>query len=206
MAMGVNGSTLRVSRNAARRASMLSTSRRDSRFHRFTVKNDVAPGIHMLVGHGGNIGVSTGSDGVFLIDDQFAPLSEGIRAAVAAISDAPLRFLLNTHWHGDHTGGNENFAGLGAVIVAHDNVRRRMSTEQLMAALDRSVPASPQAALPVVTFGADVTFHWNGDAIHAIKDSEPHDRNQAAGRPAVGSFPIFIGQPRTEFHSVPVAP
>jgi glyoxylase-like metal-dependent hydrolase (beta-lactamase superfamily II) len=135
---------------------------------------DVAPGIAMLIGQGGNIGVSSGPDGVFLIDDQFAPLSAKIRAAVARISDVPLRFLLNTHWHGDHTGGNENFAGLGAVIVAHDNVRRRMSTDQFVAAFQRAVPASPKAALPVVTFGADLTFHLNGDEIHAVHVANAH--------------------------------
>ena len=86
-----------------------------------TVK--VADGIYMLQGAGGNIGVSAGEDGVFLIDDQYAPLTEKIRAAVAAISDQPIRFVLNTHWHGDHTGGNENLGEAGALIVAHDNVR-----------------------------------------------------------------------------------
>jgi len=140
---------------------------------------DVAPGVHMLTGEGGNIGVSTGPDGVIVIDDQFAPLSAKIRAAVAAISDAPLRFVINTHWHGDHTGGNENFAGFGAVIVAQDNVRKRMSTEQFVAAFDRTVPPSPAAALPVVTFGQDVTFHWNGDTIHAIHVPHAHTDGDA---------------------------
>jgi cyclase len=140
---------------------------------------DVAPGVHMLTGEGGNIGVSTGPDGVIVIDDQFAPLSAKIRAAVAAISKAPLRFVINTHWHGDHTGGNENFAGFGAVIVAHDNVRKRMSTEQFVAAFDRTVPPSPAAALPVVTFGQDVTFHWNGDTIHAIHVPHAHTDGDA---------------------------
>jgi len=140
---------------------------------------DVAPGVHMLVGRGGNLGVSSGPDGVFLIDDQFAPLTAKIRAALAKISDAPVRFLVNTHWHSDHTGGNENFAKLGAVIVAHDNVRRRMSKEQFMAAFDRTVPASPPAALPVVTFGGDVTLHWNGDEIHALHVPAAHTDGDA---------------------------
>jgi glyoxylase-like metal-dependent hydrolase (beta-lactamase superfamily II) len=140
---------------------------------------EAAPGVHMLVGRGGNIGVSSGEDGVFLIDDQFAPLTPKIRAAVAKLSDAPVRFLLNTHWHGDHTGGNENFAGLGAILVAHDNVRSRMSTDQFMAAFDRTVPASPAAALPVVTFGADVTLHWNGDEIHAVHVPAAHTDGDA---------------------------
>ena len=114
-----------------------------------TVK--VAEGVYMLMGAGGNIGVSVGSDGVILIDDQFAPLSDKIKAAVAALG-GPIRFLLNTHWHFDHTGGNENFAKSGVVIVAHENVRRRMSVEQFISALNRREPPSPAAALPVVTF------------------------------------------------------
>ncbi|RMG11244.1 MAG: MBL fold metallo-hydrolase, partial [Cyanobacteria bacterium J055] len=83
----------------------------------------VAEGIYMLVGEGGNIGVSVGADGAFLIDDQFAPLTEKIQAAVSALSQRPIRFILNTHWHFDHTGGNENFGRAGVTIVAHDNVR-----------------------------------------------------------------------------------
>ena len=139
----------------------------------------VATGVSMLVGRGGNIGVSTGPDGVFLIDDQFAPLSPKILAAVAKLSDAPVRFLLNTHWHGDHAGGNENMARAGAVIVAHDNVRERMSTDQFMATFDREVPAAPAAALPVVTFGTDLTLHWNADTIHAIHVPGAHTDGDA---------------------------
>lgn len=134
----------------------------------------VASGIAMLTGKGGNIGVSFGADGVLLIDDQFAPLMPEIRAAVAQLSDSPIRFVLNTHWHGDHTGGNENLAKTGAVIVAHDNVRERMSREQFSAAFDRSTPASPPGALPVVTFAEDVTFHLNDQTIHAVHSPPGH--------------------------------
>lgn len=125
----------------------------------------VSGNVHALFGRGGNIGVSAGEDGVFLIDDQFAPLTERILAALAGISDEPVKFVINTHWHGDHVGGNENLGRAGAVIVAHDNVRERMSTEQFMEAFDRTVPASPPEALPVVTFNDTVTFHLNGDTI-----------------------------------------
>ncbi|MEE9132388.1 MAG: MBL fold metallo-hydrolase [Gemmatimonadota bacterium] len=135
---------------------------------------DVAPGIYMLMGRGGNIGVSAGADGVFLIDDQYAPLTEKIVAAVQAISDGPIRFVLNTHWHGDHTGGNENLGEAGALIVAHDNVRRRMSVEQFIEAFDMKVEPSPAIALPVVTFSSDVTFHLNGDEIHAFHVENAH--------------------------------
>src|SRR2546427_12920701 len=132
----------------------------------------------MLQGPGGNIGVSVGSDGVILIDDQFAPLSDKIKAAVAALG-GPTRFLLNTHWHGDHTGGNENFAKSGVVIVAHENVRRRMSVEQFVAALNQRVPASPTGALPVVTFTDAVTFYLNGDSINVFHVAPAHTAGAA---------------------------
>jgi len=134
----------------------------------------VSDGVWMLVGQGGNIGVSAGEDGIFLIDDQYAPLTEKIRAAVAKINDRPIRFVLNTHWHGDHTGGNENLGTAGALLVAHENVRERMSVEQFMERFDRTVPASPEAALPVVTYTDAVTFHLNGDEIHAFHVAPAH--------------------------------
>jgi glyoxylase-like metal-dependent hydrolase (beta-lactamase superfamily II) len=133
----------------------------------------------MLVGRGGNIGVSVGEDAVFLVDDQFAPLTRKITDAVKAISDKPIKFLLNTHWHGDHTGGNENFGNAGVVIVAHDNVRQRMSVDQFLARFNQTVKASPKAALPVVTFGEMVTFHLNGDDIHAIHVKNAHTDGDA---------------------------
>jgi len=139
----------------------------------------VAPGVYMLIGNGGNIGVSVGEDAVFLVDDQFAPLTKRITDAVRAISDKPIRFLLNTHWHFDHTGGNENFGNVGVVIVAHDNVRQRMSVDQFMARFNRTVPASPKAALPVVTFSEMVTFHLNGDDMHAVHVKNAHTDGDA---------------------------
>ncbi len=134
----------------------------------------VAQGVYMLVGAGGNIGVSAGEDGVFLIDDQYAPLTEKVKRAIAAISSKPIRFVLNTHWHWDHTGGNENLGQAGVLIVAHDNVRVRMSVEQFVKAFNRTVPPSPEAALPVVTFSDSVTFHLNGDEIHAFHVAPAH--------------------------------
>ena len=123
----------------------------------------VAPGVAILFGRGGNVGLSYGEDGNVLIDDQYAPMSEPIAAAVRAVDPDPIRFVINTHWHGDHTGGNEHFGRGGTVIVAHDNVRRRMSMEQVVRG--EAVPASPAGALPVVTFSDDVSFHLNGDHI-----------------------------------------
>jgi cyclase len=134
----------------------------------------VAEGVYMLAGNGGNIGVSVGEDAVFLVDDQYAPATEQIRQAVAAIGKGEIRFILNTHWHGDHTGGNENFGKAGTLVVAHDNVRRRMSTEQFLAAFNQKFPPSPKAALPVVTFSSDVTFHLNGDEIRATHVPPAH--------------------------------
>lgn len=134
----------------------------------------VAPGVYMLAGSGGNMGLSVGKDTAFLIDDQYAPLTEKIQKAIATVTDKPVEFVLNTHWHGDHTGGNENLGKAGALIVAHDNVRARMSVEQFMAAFNRSVPASPHAALPVVTFNDAVTFHLNDDVIHAFHVEPAH--------------------------------
>jgi glyoxylase-like metal-dependent hydrolase (beta-lactamase superfamily II) len=134
----------------------------------------VAGSVSMLVGAGGNIGVSAGPDGVFLVDDQYAPLHPKIIAAVKAISTRPIQFLLNTHWHWDHTGGNELIGKAGVLIVSHDNVRRRLSTEQFVEYFNRRVPASPKEALPVVTFNENVTFHYNGDEIHAFHVDPAH--------------------------------
>jgi glyoxylase-like metal-dependent hydrolase (beta-lactamase superfamily II) len=125
----------------------------------------VAPGLAVLFGRGGNIAVSTGADGPVLVDDQFAPLAPKILASVKALQDAPVRFVINTHWHFDHTGGNEPMGKAGALLVAHENVRVRMSTEQFMVAFGRKIPPSPAGALPVVTFDDGVTLHWNGEEI-----------------------------------------
>jgi glyoxylase-like metal-dependent hydrolase (beta-lactamase superfamily II) len=134
----------------------------------------LAEGVYMLTGAGGNIGVSAGENGVFLVDDQYAPLTPRIKAAVATISPQPIRFVLNTHWHGDHSGGNENLGGEGVLIVAHDNVRQRMSAEQFIELFGSRTPPSPPKALPVVTFSDAVTFHLNGDEIHAFHVPPAH--------------------------------
>ncbi len=134
-------------------------------------------GTHLLTGAGGNIVASVGDDGAFIVDDQFAPLTDKIRAALTKLGDKPLRFVINTHWHGDHTGGNESLGKAGAVIVAHDNVRKRMSVEQFL--LGEKVPASPAAALPVVTFASDVTLHLNGDSVHTWHVAKAHTDGDA---------------------------
>ena len=129
--------------------------------------------LFMLMGQGGNIGLSVGDDGAFLIDDQFAPLTDKILAAVAEVTDQPVRWVLNTHWHGDHTGGNENLGGAGAMIVAHENVYRRMNPAEFADVMGRSDQA-PRAALPVVTFADGVSFHWNGRHIGVTHVGEAH--------------------------------
>ncbi|HTU12370.1 MAG TPA: MBL fold metallo-hydrolase [Allosphingosinicella sp.] len=132
----------------------------------------IAPGVAVLFGRGGNIGLSFGTDGNVLIDDQYAPATERVLAAVRTLDPDPIRFVINTHWHGDHTGGNENLGRGGTVIVAHDNVRRRMSMEQLVRG--ERVPPSPSGALPVITFSETTTFHLNGDELLVTHVHDAH--------------------------------
>jgi len=123
----------------------------------------VAGNIHMLEGRGGNIGLSIGDDGVIMIDDQFAPLTDRIVAAIGEVTDEEVRFLINTHVHGDHIGGNENLGNAGVLIFANDRVRMRM--------VDAS---TAHAALPVVTFSDTVTLHVNGEEVHAFSVPPAH--------------------------------
>ena len=144
-------------------------------FSKVEIKTEkVTEGLYVLFGSGGNIGLSVGKSGTFVIDDQFAPLTDKILAAIRAITPDPVRFVVNTHWHCDHTGGNENLGKAGALLVAHESVRQRMSTDQFMALFDRKIPASPEAALPVVTFSDAITFHWNGDEIRVYHVPPAH--------------------------------
>lgn len=135
--------------------------------------------ISMLMGQGGNLGVSTGADGSFLIDDDYTPLSARIQAALTALSPKPVRFVVNTHWHGDHTGGNESFGASGAIIVAHDNVRKRMNSEQFIEAFKMKVPPAAAGALPVVTFADQLSFHWNGEEIRVFHVKNAHTDGDA---------------------------
>jgi cyclase len=135
--------------------------------------------LHVLMGLGGNIAVSSGSDGVFIIDDDLKPLANKIAAAIATISDQPVKMVFNTHWHFDHSGGNEHFGESGAVIVAHDNVRERMSTTQFSSFFGTETKPSPDAALPVITFGSTATFYRNGMKISAIHVAPAHTDGDA---------------------------
>ncbi len=134
----------------------------------------VSDGIHMLQGKGGNIGVFIGEDGTFMIDDQFAPVTEAILAKVTELGGGVPRFVINTHFHADHTGGNENLGKAGAVIVSHANVRERLSAGTVIRAFKMVTPPSPPAALPVVTFSRDITFHLNGETVNVIHFPKAH--------------------------------
>jgi len=124
--------------------------------------HDVAGGVKYLEGSGGNIGMLAGAEGVLLIDDQYAPLTDKIVAAIRTVSNEPIRFVINTHMHPDHTGGNENLGRMGAVIVGHDNVRAQMAA------------AGYSETPPFVTFSEDVTFHLNGETVHVFKVPDAH--------------------------------
>ena len=131
----------------------------------------VAGNVYMLEGAGGNIGASVGSDGILIVDDQFAPLADKIRAALQGLGKGDLEFVLNTHWHGDHTGSNPAF-GKEATIIAHDNVRKRLSTEQTV--LGETSPPMAKEGLPVITFGESLSIHFNGEEIKAIHFPSGH--------------------------------
>lgn len=150
------------------------------RFAGVTIRTQpLTPNVAVLFGEGGNIGVSHGADGTVLIDDQYAPLTPKITAAIAALPATPVKFVINTHWHGDHSGGNENLGKAGAVIIAQDHVRERMSTEQVSNFLKRTTPPSPGAALPVITFHHEVTLHLNGDTIRVTHVPHAHTDGDA---------------------------
>lgn len=164
-------------------------------------------GVYMLTGLGGNIGVSVGDDGAFVVDDQYAPLSQKILATIATLTPKPVRIVVNTHWHGDHSGGNENLGKAGAIIVAHNNVRKRMSTEQFIDFFKRLEPASPKGALPVVTFADEVTFHLNGNDIlarhvpPAHTDGDVHVQFSAANVIHMGDTYVARRYPLVDFTS-----
>lgn len=153
--------------------SFVSAARAQGRdFSKVEIKvTPVAGKIFMLEGAGGNIGVSAGADGLLIVDDQYAPLSDKIHAALKGLSDGKLKFILNTHWHGDHVGGNEIF-GAEAPIFAQTNVRKRMAVDQTV--FGEKVPASPAKALPVVTFDDALSIHFNGEEIQAIHFPNGH--------------------------------
>jgi len=141
----------------------------------------VAGSVYMLEGEGGNIGASVGDDGIVIVDDQFAPLAEKIQAALKGITDKPVRFVINTHYHGDHTGGNAYFQKQ-APIIAHDNVRKRLETGGVAGnggSIHMENKAQPKEALPIITFDHDVTVHLNGEDIRALHFPAGHTDGDA---------------------------
>ena len=143
----------------------------DQDFSKVEIKvTKVAGTVYMLQGAGGNIGASVGDDGVVVVDDQYAPLADKIQAALKGITDKPVRFIINTHYHHDHTGGNEFFQKQ-APIIAHDNVRKRLeegSTAGNGGSVHVEHKPQPKGALPIITFDYDVTVHLNGEDIRAL--------------------------------------
>jgi len=154
------------------------TGMAQSRFDKVEIKaTEVSENIFMLEGSGGNIAVIRGKDGVLMVDSQFAPLSDKIKNAIVKLSDSKIKYLLNTHWHGDHTGGNKNFGSEGTIIVAHNNVRQRMSTDQVN--VNRTTKAAPEAAWPVITFAEDMKIHFNNEDIALLHVHNAHTDGDA---------------------------
>ncbi|MGZ4816862.1 MAG: MBL fold metallo-hydrolase [Terriglobales bacterium] len=150
-------------------AALLSASvlaAQEDNFDKVQIKvHPIAGSVYMLEGEGGNIGVSVGEDGIVIVDDEFAPLAPKIKAALKGISDKPVRFVLNTHWHGDHVGGNAQFSS-DAPIIAQENVRERMKNGSRV--MGRQVPPAKKEALPIITFNDRATVHLNGEDIRAM--------------------------------------
>jgi len=164
----------------------------------------VAPGIYMLVGRGGNIGLTVGTDGAAIFDDQFADMVPKIRAAVALLAEQPVKFVINTHLHGDHTGGNDAFGAGGAVIIAQENVRKRLGSPQVNPSNNQPVPARAREALPVITFADSATLHFNDDDLEFTHLPNAHTETDIVvrfrkanvvhmGDLFVGGFPFIDG-------------
>ncbi len=130
--------------------------------------------VYMLTGSGGNVGISAGEDGLYIIDDQVKPVTTQLLQAIRKISNQPIRFVINTHYHGDHTGGNETIGGAGAVIIAHDNIRKRMTTEQVSTFRQSTTPPYAEEALPLVTFNDRMSLHLNGETATAYYVANGH--------------------------------
>jgi len=139
----------------------------------------LADNLYMLMGIGGNIAVSSGPDGVFIVDGDVRPMFPKLRAAIATLSPEPIQVVFNTHWHFDHTGGNQSFHEEGALVVAHDNVRARMSTPQYSRLFNIKTQPSPAEALPLITFDNTATFHFNGQTLRAIHTAPAHTDGDA---------------------------
>jgi cyclase len=144
-------------------------------YEKVEIKTEKAgEGVYVLFGAGGNIGVCIGEDGALLVDSQFAELNAKVTAAIAAIKDVPIRYVLNTNWHYDHVSGNKPLAEGGAVIIAQTDTRKRMTAEQYFPMFDNKVPPYPEGALPTMTFAKSITITLNGGDIHAFHIKNAH--------------------------------
>ena len=165
---------------AALACGQVAAAPQDQDFSKVQIKTTKVSGnIYMLEGAGGNIAASVGEDGIVIVDDQFAPLAEKIQAALKElkITDKPVRFVINTHYHGDHTGGNVPFNNAGSTLIAHDNVRKRLEAGGAAGnggSIKMDVKPAEKAALPVITFAHDVTVHLNGEDIRALHFPSGH--------------------------------
>ena len=139
----------------------------------------VSGSVYMLEGSGGNIGVLVGNDGIILVDDQYAPLTEKIKKALAALSNKPIKFIINTHFHADHADGNKILGGEGVIIVAHENTRKRLSADQFIDAFKMEQKASPYEALPKITFSESVAFNMNGETVQVLHIKNAHTDGDA---------------------------
>ncbi len=139
----------------------------------------ITENIYMLKGSGGNIGICTGDKGVLMIDSQFAPLSDKIKTAIRKLSNQPIHYLVNTHWHGDHTGGNENMNSDEVLLVAHNNVYERMNKKNLMKAFTQAVPAAPGKALPEITFSDKMNIHFGEEVVMVFHVDNAHTDGDA---------------------------
>ncbi len=166
--------TEQVVKQAAQKAEEKADVKKEETPEYKLARTDLGSGIYMLVGRGGNLGVSTGSDGVFVIDDQFAQFAPAIIEEIGSLSEGPIRFVANTHYHGDHTGGNEAMRETGASIVAHDNVRVRMSTKQENKLWGRTTEPTAPGAWPTITFSETMTFHFNDQTIDVVHVPKAH--------------------------------
>ena len=142
--------------------------------------SEIKPGLYLLEATGGgNIALSVGDDGVLMVDDHLAPLSDKLQSAIGNITSQPVKFLVNTHWHFDHAGNNQGFGEMGSIIVAHENVRYRLKNGQETSAFGQPVPPSPPAALPVVTFEQGLSFHFNNETIEVLHPAPAHTDGDA---------------------------
>jgi cyclase len=173
--------TLITIASAAALAAGIARAQQAPDFSKVEIKNEkVADNLYLLTGQGGNMALLVGNNGPLLVDDQFAPLAPKIVAAVASLSGGkPVRFLLNTHFHGDHAGGNAEFGKAGSVIIAHDNTLKRLSTEQTSGLTGTKSPPQPPEAWPVITFADAASLHVNGEDIEAVHVANAHTDTDA---------------------------